>query len=269
MQIELTHLPTRPAAPATYWRNLAGAILLHLLLLLLWLRLPPPMQAASPVPAAGRTITAIMLSAPARPSSKPATPAEAPQAEPAAALRSESESREQARSRPQPAESRQRPERSAIKQAAPPEPAELSETDSPPPRSSAATESSVPASTPPSATDSRAGVSSGSQPPSALMVQEFPLSYLTQLSRIVNRNVNYPSWSMRNAEQGVAIVRLRLARNGRVIEALVVRSSGYDSLDAEAREVMMRIGRFPPIPSAIYPGQLAFLIDQPVRFRMQ
>ena len=101
------------------------------------------------------------------------------------------------------------------------------------------------------------------------MVQEFPLSYLTQLSRIVNRNVNYPSWSMRNAEQGVAIVRLRLARNGRVIEALVVRSSGYDSLDAEAREVMMRIGRFPPIPSAIYPGQLAFLIDQPVRFRMQ
>ena len=32
MQIELTHMPTRPAAPARHWRNLAAAILLHLLL---------------------------------------------------------------------------------------------------------------------------------------------------------------------------------------------------------------------------------------------
>ncbi|NGY05464.1 energy transducer TonB [Solimonas terrae] len=94
-----------------------------------------------------------------------------------------------------------------------------------------------------------------------------PTAYLMRITRIISFEQKYP-WSARQYDQqGDVIVRMHLARDGRVLSVRLIRSSGYASLDDEARDVILRIGRFPPFPFDYLPQVAEFDIDQPVTFR--
>ncbi len=90
-----------------------------------------------------------------------------------------------------------------------------------------------------------------------------PLAYLVEVSRVIRLNLNYPAQAHRH---GVAVVHIRIARDGTVLSAGLVQSSGTPELDQEAREVVLRIHRFPEPPGAYVSDSGDFSIDQPIRF---
>lgn len=94
-----------------------------------------------------------------------------------------------------------------------------------------------------------------------------PIEYLRRVSRIISLSQKYPWTARQYGHQGDVIVRMHLRRDGAVMAATLIRSSGHESLDAEARDVILRIRRFPPFPADYIPQQGEFDIDQPVSFR--
>lgn len=104
-------------------------------------------------------------------------------------------------------------------------------------------------------------------PPDAETDVPPPLDYLRRIARLIDLSQRYP-WSARQyGYEGDAIVRMHLARDGRVLSATLLRSSGHAVLDAEALDVVRRIGRFPPFPGHYRPAIGEFDIDQPIGFR--
>jgi TonB family protein len=104
-------------------------------------------------------------------------------------------------------------------------------------------------------------------PPAALADTPPPLEYLRRIARIIGLSQHYP-WSARQyGHEGDVLVRMHLSRDGTVLAVTLIRSSGHASLDAEARDVVWRIGRFPPFPFDYLPRIGEFDIDQPISFR--
>jgi protein TonB len=104
---------------------------------------------------------------------------------------------------------------------------------------------------------------------SNLGVVEFPMSYLARMSRTITNRIHYPAGGRDSGQQGTAFVRVRLARSGAVLEATLLETSGSSVLDEEARNVILRIGQFRPIPEEVMPQQSEFVIHQPVQFALR
>ncbi len=90
--------------------------------------------------------------------------------------------------------------------------------------------------------------------------------YAKLVSRTISVNQQYPVYSKQFGERGTAMVRVSLARDGSVLDAVVLTPTGYKYLDDEARNVMMRVGRFAPVPALLRQGSKVVVIDQPVKF---
>ena len=92
----------------------------------------------------------------------------------------------------------------------------------------------------------------------------WPYRWLLGVSRSIESALRHP----RNArgERGTAFVRISVERDGRIVEAPLLRSSGHPRLDAEARDVFVRIGRFEPVAPGDCAGYAVIVVDQPVRF---
>lgn len=259
----LLTLPASLAAPsearpqrlrrARWSTSVAVSVLLHVVLLAALLHQwsqPPP---ATAVPAPG--ITVVMLDAPA--TSQPAGSASAPAKATAQAV-----SRSSAAA----------PERLATRKR----------REAPPPPQAASPPAALAPAAPPETTEAATAVpvaagSAGVEPLASAAVQAPapleaetppPLAYLAQVSAIIGRARHYPWSALQYREQGDVIVRMHLLRDGTVISANVVQSSGHAALDAEARDVVLRIARFPPFPADYLPAQRSFDIDQPILFRL-
>lgn len=131
----------------------------------------------------------------------------------------------------------------------------------PPPQAVAAAPpaaATVPAADPAPAVVAQASAAASAQPDTAP-----PIAYLVEVSRVIRINLNYPAQAR---QHGIAVVHIRIARDGTVLSAGVVQSSGAAELDREAREVVLRIHRFPEPPSAYVSAIGDFSIDQPIRF---
>lgn len=83
---------------------------------------------------------------------------------------------------------------------------------------------------------------------------------------MISDRQQYPAVARQRGERGTAHVRLNIDRSGRVLEAPLARSSGSSSLDAEAQDLMRRIGSFGRVPDSACPGWSIIVIDQPVSF---
>jgi protein TonB len=80
------------------------------------------------------------------------------------------------------------------------------------------------------------------------------MDYLTRLEAHLNAYKNYPPDARIHREEGTVQLRFSLDRSGHVLSYDVVASSGFASLDAEAREMIRRADPFPPVP-AEYRGE--------------
>jgi periplasmic protein TonB len=69
------------------------------------------------------------------------------------------------------------------------------------------------------------------------------------------------------AQQGVVILRVRVATDGRILEAMVQTSSGYDSLDRAAVAQALRKWRF--TPATENGAAVESWVRVPVRFELK
>ena len=85
------------------------------------------------------------------------------------------------------------------------------------------------------------------------------------LSEWLNSHKRYPDSARERGEQGRAVLRFSVERNGRVIEAAVIQSSGYADLD-EGVEDMMRGATLPPFPADM--PQSSISVSVGIRFSL-
>ena len=77
----------------------------------------------------------------------------------------------------------------------------------------------------------------------------------------------YPTVSREREKQGVAMVNFTMDRNGRILAAAIMRSSGSDALDQEAIAMIYRAEPLPPLPPEMTSETLKLTI--PVSFSLR
>jgi protein TonB len=75
-----------------------------------------------------------------------------------------------------------------------------------------------------------------------------PMDYLSRLEAHLNAYKNYPYDARIHRQEGTVELRFSLDRSGHVLSYDVIGSSGFGSLDDEARQMIRRADPFPPVP---------------------
>jgi len=92
-------------------------------------------------------------------------------------------------------------------------------------------------------------------------------SYGIQISQALGHYKEYPPVALMRGWQGSVTMRLRVSPSGRVIDAQLYTSSGYEVLDKQALEMAIRPERLPVPPDGLRNGEIVVLV--PVAFRLQ
>lgn len=114
-----------------------------------------------------------------------------------------------------------------------------------------------------------AGETASQQTATQGQVDELPWAYLWQVKRLLAEHRRYPRKAYGAGQQGTATVRIHLSRDGELLGAELLRGTGFPMLDEEARAVVERVGRFPPLPAKYLVGRGRFAIDQPIGFKIR
>ena len=88
--------------------------------------------------------------------------------------------------------------------------------------------------------------------------------YLTRLRAWLEKHKQYPQQAQRRRQQGTALLRFTLARDGRLLAHSIERSSGFSSLDAAVEEMIERAAPLPPLPSEMTQDALEIVV--PIAF---
>jgi protein TonB len=83
----------------------------------------------------------------------------------------------------------------------------------------------------------------------------------------MNRHKQYPMLAQRRGLQGRGSVRVRIDRDGRVLERSLTRSTGEAMLDQAALDMVRRASPFPPVPEE-YAGA-SFEFVAPIEYRLR
>jgi protein TonB len=86
--------------------------------------------------------------------------------------------------------------------------------------------------------------------PAPVPTPEASAGYRALLSAWLEGHKHYPDSARQRGEEGHAVLRFEVDRNGRVIDYAVTKSSGYSDLD-ESIEEMMRGATLPPFPAGM------------------
>jgi len=89
-------------------------------------------------------------------------------------------------------------------------------------------------------------------------------AFLSRLLSQLNRFKHYPPEADRRKQEGRVLVRFTIARDGRILDPAIARSSGYPLLDAAALRMLRDGSPVPPLPRW-YAGDRATL-TMPVDF---
>jgi len=90
--------------------------------------------------------------------------------------------------------------------------------------------------------------------------------YAVRLLGHLERHKTYPAAAMRRGEDGSVTLRLTLARDGTVVEALVV-DQGSPRLAAAALDAIARAAPFPPFPDDLRGERAIFTV--PILYRLR
>jgi protein TonB len=91
-----------------------------------------------------------------------------------------------------------------------------------------------------------------------------PPSYLAQLVAELERHKNYPRSAQSRRQQGTALLRFTLTRDGHVADWRIERSSGHESLDGAVAAMIRKADPLPPLPPEISGDRLDLVV--PVSF---
>ena len=92
--------------------------------------------------------------------------------------------------------------------------------------------------------------------------------YLDALRRWLARYKKYPPDALKNNQEGKLVVGFTLERDGTVLDAWIVQSSGVQSLDQDAIAMLHRASPVPPVPERYKGAQLklAMPLDYKIGF---
>jgi protein TonB len=99
-------------------------------------------------------------------------------------------------------------------------------------------------------------------PPAALLA-----GYGKRISDALARYKEYPRIAQLRGWEGSVTMRLRVAPSGRLIDAELHTSSGYDVLDKQAIAMATRAAQLPAPPAGLDGSEVAVLV--PVVFRLE
>ena len=86
------------------------------------------------------------------------------------------------------------------------------------------------------------------------------------LAQWLEAHKTYPDAARRRGEEGRATVRFTAARDGRVLNAELLTSTGSAALD-EAVQAMLRDARLPPFPAGMTQDQVTVTVT--IRYQLQ
>ena len=101
----------------------------------------------------------------------------------------------------------------------------------------------------------------------ALTVSRPPPSYIGALLGVLNRHKDYPSAACWRREEGIALLRFSMRRDGTVTAWRIERSSGSQDLDGAVEQMIRRASPLPALPDEL-PGD-PVEITVPVRFSLR
>ena len=93
------------------------------------------------------------------------------------------------------------------------------------------------------------------------------LSYSATLSAWLERHKRYPRRSKRRREEGAALLYLMVARDGRVLDYRVERSTGFAALDEELLAMVERAQPLPAFPADLRAAHMEYVL--PVDFTLR
>jgi TonB family protein len=80
--------------------------------------------------------------------------------------------------------------------------------------------------------------------------------------------VRYPVSAIRNKEEGTAVVKIRMKRDGTVEDTTLEKSSGWADLDQAALAAVQSAGKFTPVADDVFPEQQEFTFTLPISFSL-
>jgi TonB family protein len=83
----------------------------------------------------------------------------------------------------------------------------------------------------------------------------------------MDRHKQYPMLAQRRGLEGTGSVRVRIDRQGHVLERSVLKSTGEAMLDEAALDMVRRANPFPAVPPE-YAGD-TFEFDAPIQYRLR
>lgn len=98
----------------------------------------------------------------------------------------------------------------------------------------------------------------------SLGVKDLLAQYKESLRAKIDAQKFYPTMSRRMGQRGTAIVAFTLLKDGHIINARVLKSSGFARLDEAAKTAVTSVKEFDPIPDEI--GLNSIDLEIPVRF---
>ena len=104
------------------------------------------------------------------------------------------------------------------------------------------------------------------RPPASPPTPTISPDYRALLSNWLESHKRYPEEARQRGEEGRAVLRFRVARNGRVLDYAVVSSTGFGDLDA-AVENMMRGAVLPAFPASMAEPEIEVSVT--IRFGLQ
>ena len=99
--------------------------------------------------------------------------------------------------------------------------------------------------------------------------QHFPPDYVQAVSKAISSELRYPDDARKAGEEGTALVRVDVERDGTIQSVGIKKSSGHPRLDAEALGLFGRLGHLPPVPAEVSPKEHEFTFRLPITFSMK
>ena len=90
-------------------------------------------------------------------------------------------------------------------------------------------------------------------------------SYYGQIRKIIDSNKKYPLLARQRREEGSPRITFTILKSG-LVENVSVMTSGYRSLDREARRMILASSPFPPIPASMKKEYIQLTI--PINFNL-
>lgn len=92
-------------------------------------------------------------------------------------------------------------------------------------------------------------------------------TYFSLITQIIYRNKRYPRQAYSLQQEGLVVVKLKLNKDGEILDLSVLDESPYKSLNQASLDTISAIHRFPPIPSELGVSELTLRV--PIEYKIR